>query len=136
VLYCLYKDGKTWHKAQFDLMGIASIQWQRVSGDGVLTLAVSDKKSFKTPRGDFYEITKKAVGEVDETTDEQARAFAGELTEVYASYDANAKYYAKASEENLKENQTTLDPKPVSQPVSHDEMTQEEIDEQLQGVPF
>lgn len=133
VLYCLYKNGKTWHKAQFDLMGIASIQWQKVSGDGVLTLAVSDKKSFQTPRGDFYEITKKAVGEVDEATDGQARVFAGELANVYDSYDANAQYYAKSKKEEESVNSAVPQP-PTEMKELKVEETEDEI--RIDDVPF
>lgn len=97
VLYCVLRDGEESKRAEFTLQGIGLVQWGGIrSNENIVNiLAVSADKSFKTPKGMFYEMTLKEKVKTTTKEEEKALALVDDIQRSFASHDANYSYRAK-----------------------------------------
>lgn len=134
VLYCIIIDGKSIERAEFELQGIGLVQWGKIrTQDNVaITLAVSSEKTFKTPKGMFYEMVsvKKDIPKLAEET--AAKFMADSVKESFDSFDDNYKYRKSLNnEEKVEENSDQ-----ASTPTGQVPTSDAEKDLKLSDVPF
>lgn len=137
LLFCLYKDGDAWRRAEFELRGIAAVQWNKIAEKGtdrIMLLSVSPEKTFDTGGRKFFEMTGGAEDDIDPTGDSAAKAFALDIKKMFDSYDQSYEFY-EGKEEKAEELPPT---KPISEVVVpviqlNDE---EEEDIKIEDVPF
>lgn len=94
VMYCILRDGKDLKRAEFDLQGIGLVQWGKIrpAENKTLTLAVSAEKTFKTPKGQFYEMTLVKTEDPKPSEDTAGKLMAADVITSFASFDENYAY--------------------------------------------
>lgn len=137
VMYCLLVDGKSMKRAEFDLQGIGLVQWGKIrpQGNFAVTLAVSQDKSFKTPKGTFYEMvaTKMEAPKADQEV--AAKLMASDVSASFASFDANHEYRKNKDKDSAEmEEATPSDDGSEKATINLDEPEGEKL--RLENVPF
>lgn len=95
VFYCMLKEGNRFLTAEFQLQGIAMIQWGEIATQGtsgMMTLTVSKEKTFKTKLGMFHTMEGGITGEPTAEEDMVAKYFSEDIKKAFASHDANYEY--------------------------------------------
>jgi len=126
VMYCIFTEGKTIKRAEFDLQGIGLVQWWKIrtAEKVATTIKVSADKSFKTPKGQFYEMVAGASRVPTVAEDTAAGFMAENVADSFKSFDANYEY-RKLERSNKNEDETE---KIIVAP--------EEEDIKLSDIPF
>lgn len=134
VLYCIFRDGKDLKRAEFDLQGIGLVQWGKLrpTENKVLTLAVSAEKSFKTPKGQFYEMTLAKSEDPKPAEDAAGSLMAVNVAESFASFDENYAYREKQRGESVEAERA--EPSEDAPTISLNEPEEEKLE--VENVPF
>jgi len=96
LFYCLVELDGEFHRAIFDLQGIAAIQWGKIESveqGNSITLKVSDEKNFETSGKKFYSMEKVSVDTISDDADKLAMNYADEVETLFESEDERYKYY-------------------------------------------
>lgn len=107
VMYCIFTEGKTIKRAEFDLQGIGLVQWGKIrtAEKVATTIKISADQSFKTPKGQFYEMVAGASRVPTVAEDTAAEFMAENVADSFKSFDANYKY-RKLERSNKNEDET------------------------------
>lgn len=102
LVHCLVEVDGVFVPGVFELKGVAGFMWSKAKeggDDGVLTLTVSDEKTYKTGKYTFYEFAG-ALAEMTEEQLAQATEYGVEVKASYDSEDARYKFYKNNSNDD------------------------------------
>lgn len=103
LVHCLVEVGGKFVPGVFELKGTTGFMWSKAKGkgdDGVMTLTISDEKTYKTGKYLLYEFSA-ALADMSDEQLAQATEYGVEVKASYDSEDARYKFYKDSKSEDV-----------------------------------